>query len=57
MGEIKKSNKYVEVNFGNHSSKKILFDEYKIPYKEVNSFEAGKHPDTLFRSEVVYLIK
>ena len=57
MGVLKKSSKSIEVNFGNHTSKKILFDEYKIPYTEIDHFADGVHPDTLFRSEVVYIFK
>jgi len=57
MDGIKKSSKSIEVNFGNHTSKKILFDEYKIPYTEVDHFADSIHPDTLFRSEVVYIFK
>ena len=57
MERIKKSNQSIEINFGNHTSKKILFDEYKIPYTEVANFEKGVHTDTLFRSEVVYKFK
>ena len=57
MERIKKSNQSIEINFGNHTSKKILFDEYKIPYTEVANFEKVVHTDTLFRSEVVYKFK
>jgi len=51
---IKTKNKTVLVNFGNHTSKRTLLEEYKIPYRAVGSFNQNFIPDTLFRSEVVY---
>ena len=51
---IKASKKTIDINWGNHQSKKLLFDEYEIPYNQVDSFRSGLGTDTLFRSEVVY---
>ncbi|MEO6452820.1 MAG: hypothetical protein ABIN97_02045 [Ginsengibacter sp.] len=52
--DLKTKNKKVLVNFRAHTSKSALFDEYKIPYRQVDTFSNKVIPDTLFRSEVIY---
>jgi hypothetical protein len=54
FAEMKTKNKTVLVNFRNHTSKRVLFEEYGIPYRKTNTFSSDVVPDTLFRSEVVY---
>jgi len=57
MSKLKQDNKELLVKFSPHTSKRVLFDNYKISYKQVDSIPSGLIPDTLFRSEVVYVVK
>jgi hypothetical protein len=54
LNEMKAKNKTVLVNFRNHTSKRVLFEEYNISYRKVYTFSTNIIPDTLFRSEVIY---
>lgn len=55
MALIKASNKKYLVDFNQSAAKTALFDAYNIPYEKVEKLNAGVVPDTLFRSEVVYI--
>lgn len=57
MAVIKASNKKYLINFNQSAAKTALFDAYHIPYEKVKKFDAGVVPDTLFRSEVVYIVE
>jgi hypothetical protein len=46
----------IKVNFGNHLGRRASFDDNGIKYIEVTAFPVGGVPDTLFRSEVTYII-
>jgi hypothetical protein len=55
MNNIKGTGKTVGIDFKLHTAKRVLFDEYKIKYHQLQ-LDKDIVPDTLFRSEVVYKI-
>jgi hypothetical protein len=54
LASLKEKKGLLVVDFNDHRSNRLLFQKYKINYKEVDTFVNETNLDTFFRSNVVF---